>query len=223
MTEPDLTSPGHTASFLAAGMAAKRAGLTAGPRVVYQQVLRAFAATGRSPEPGVLEDKVRPFGVTAAQALAVLAAADVLGLDGEGRIRMAYPFSAAPTPHLVAITGGPQVHAMCAIDALGIPLMLAADAVISSADPLTGSPVTITFRGGQAIWDPGGAVVFAGCLRCDGPAEQARCGYLNFFAGSASAARWASQHPEVTGSALDHAQAETLAAETFGALLDAAS
>src|SRR5712691_12248536 len=110
-----------TAGFLAAGGAAKRAGLAAGPRAVYQAVLRAFAATGRPPEPAELESAARRHGITAGQALATLAAADVLGLDDEGRIRMAYPFSAAPTPHLVTIAGGPLVYSMCAIDALGIP------------------------------------------------------------------------------------------------------
>lgn len=121
MTEPGLRTPGGTASFLAAGGAAKRAGLAAGQRAVYQAVLRAFAEAGRPPGPGELEDTARRHGLAAGQALAGLAAADVLGLDGEGRIRMAYPFSASPTPHLVATTGGPRVYSMCAIDALGIP------------------------------------------------------------------------------------------------------
>jgi len=155
----------------------------------------------------------------AGQALATLAAADVLGLDDHGRIRMAYPFSAAPTPHVVAIAGGPRVHAMCAIDALGIPVMLRADAVITSSDPLTGEPVTVTFSGATASWDPPGAIVFAGCTDCDGPAEQVSCGYLNFFAGPAAAREWARQHPEVTGRVMDHARAEALGAQTFGSLL----
>src|SRR5258706_4524312 len=65
---------------------------------------------------------------------------------------------------------------------LGILPMLRADAVITSSDPLTGEPVTVTFRGARASWDPRGAVVFDGCASCDGPAEQVSCGYLNFFA-----------------------------------------
>ena len=59
---------------------------------------------------------------------------------------------------------------MCAIDALGIPAMLGTDAVITSSDPLTGEPVTVTFTGGRASWDPPGAVVFDGCTNCGGPA-----------------------------------------------------
>jgi Alkylmercury lyase len=133
---------------------------------------------------------------------------------------MAYPFSASPTPHAVAIAGGPRMYSMCAIDALGIPPMLGTDAVIISSDPLTGEPVTVTFSGGQASWNPPGAVVFAGCADCDGPSEQVSCGYLNFFASTASARQWASQHPDITGSVLDQARAEALGADTFGSLLD---
>src|SRR5712692_105744 len=219
MTEPEPSAPAGTAGFLAAGGAGKRAGLAAGPRAVYQAVLRAFATQGRPPEPAELEGAARRHEITAGQALATLAAADVLGLDDEGRIRMAYPFSAAPTPHLVTIAGGPLVYSMCAIDALGIPAMLGTDAVITSSDPLTGEPVTVTFSGATASWDPPCAIVFAGCTDCDGPAEQVSCGYLNFFASPAAAAQWASQHPKVTGSVLDHARAEALGAETFGSLL----
>jgi len=219
MTEQNGGTPVGTVSLLVAGGARKRAGLAAGPRAVYQAVLRAFAETGRPPEPGELEDTARCHGLAVGQALAGLAAADVLDLDGHGRIRMAYPFSAGPTPHVVAIAGGPRVYSMCAIDALVIPPMLGTDAVITSSDPLTGAPVTVIFSDGRASWNPPGAVVFAGCADCDGPSEQVSCGYLNFFASPASARQWASQHPDITGSVLNQAHAESLGAQTFGSLL----
>src|SRR6266851_168160 len=113
MTEPGPGTPAGTANLLAAG---KRATLAAGPRAVYQAVLLHFAATGSPPGPAEVENAARRHGITAGQALATLAAADVLGLDGQGRIRMAYPFSATATPHAVATAGGPCVYAMCAID-----------------------------------------------------------------------------------------------------------
>src|SRR5260370_9920704 len=154
MNKPDPSAPAGTAGFLAAGGAGKRAGLAAGPRAVYQAVLRAFATQGRPPEPAELESAARRHGITAGQALATLAAADVLGLDDEGRIRMAYPFSAAPTPHLVTIAGWPLVYSMGAIDALGIPAMLATGAVITSSDPLTGRPGTATSSSPPPAWVP---------------------------------------------------------------------
>ena len=223
MTEQGGRTAGETVSFLAAGGAGKRAGLAVGPRAVYQAVLRAFAETGRPPGPGELEDTVGWRGLAVGQVLAGLAAADVLGLDCQGRIRMAYPFSACPTPHVVAIAGGPRVYSMCAIDALGIPVMLGTDAVITSSDPLTGAPVTVTFCGGQAIWNPADAVVFAGCADCDGPSEQVSCGYLNFFASPTAARQWASEHPDITGSVLDQASAEALGAQICGSLLHSGS
>ena len=218
MTDQGPQIPTGPVNFLAGG-GGKRAGLAPGPRAVYQAVLRGFAATGLPPEPAELEDSAHRHGITASQALRTLASADVLGLDAQGRIRMAYPFSAAPTRHVVAITGGPRVWSMCAIDALGIPVMLGVGAVVNSADPLTGEPVTVTFTGATACWDPQAAVVFDGRAGGDGPAEQVCCGYLNFFASRASATEWARQHPEVTGSVLDQARAEHLGAQTFGSLL----
>lgn len=223
MNEPDPAAPQGAAKSPVAGIAGKRAPLAAAQRAVYQAVLRMFAAAGRPPEPAELEDAARPFGLTASQVLAELAAADLLGLDEAGRIRMAYPFSARPTPHMVAIANGPRVYSMCALDALGIPPMLGADAVITSADPLTGAAVTVTFAAGQASWDPPGAILYVGRTGSDGSAEQMACGYLNFFASPASAAQWASGHSEVTGSVLDQVSAETLGAETFGSLLDGAA
>jgi hypothetical protein len=45
---------------------------------------------------------------------------------------------------------------MCTIDALGVPPMLGGDVMVSSADPLTGAPVSVTFRGGHASSNPPG-------------------------------------------------------------------
>jgi hypothetical protein len=70
-----------------------------GLRAVHQAVLRSFAATGRTPERGVLDEAARPFD--ARQVLAELAEGDFLCLDQAGRISAAYPFSATATPHAV--------------------------------------------------------------------------------------------------------------------------
>jgi alkylmercury lyase-like protein len=190
-----------------------------GLRAVQRAVLRSFAATGQAPAAQALDEAAAPYGADARAVLAELAREDFLTLDASGRIRAAYPFSATPTPHRVAIAGGAEVHAMCAIDALGIPPMLGADARIASADPWTGAAVTVMFRGGAASWQPAGAVVFAARQPCDGPAAEITCGYINFFAAAATAREWADAHPQLTGGLYGQAEAERIGLEVFGALL----
>ncbi|MFI6683202.1 organomercurial lyase [Streptomyces sp. NPDC050485] len=190
-----------------------------GLRAVQQTVLRHFATTGSAPGPAVLEPVAARFGRSARDVLAELAAEDFLTLDESGAIRAAYPFSAVPTAHRVSIAGGSEAWSMCAIDALGIPAMLGTDAVISPADPLNGTPVTVTVTGGRTEWEPRGAVVFVGRRSGPGPAAAVCCDTLNFFTDTANARTWAAQHQDVAGEVVDRAQAEQLGAQIFGPLL----
>jgi hypothetical protein len=193
-----------------------------GLRAVQQAVLRSFAATGRPPQPAGLAEALAPHGGSARQVLNRLHAADFLRLDEAGNIQAAYPFSATPTGHRVQITGGPQVYAMCAIDALGIAPMLGAGVIIFSADPLTGTPITVNVPAtGPASWDPATTVVFSGHLTRapDGPAADVACSLINFFTDQTNAANWAGSRPDITGTILRQQQALQTAAQTFGTLL----
>ncbi|HEY6295169.1 MAG TPA: alkylmercury lyase family protein [Streptosporangiaceae bacterium] len=224
----------------------------AGLRAVQQQVLRSFAATGHAPSAADLAETAARYGTTTAAVLAALQAGDYLQLGPDGRIRAAYPFSGVSTPHLVDIDGGPRVHAMCAIDALGMAAMLGTGVTITSADPGTGQVVTVTVRAdGKAAWRPATAVVFNGRLisagACgpipDAPAGPASagagspnpgaptgpasadacCGYMNFFGTRASAAAWGAGHPEVTGEILGQGAALRLGIDIFGQSLEGRS
>ncbi|MFD8474882.1 alkylmercury lyase family protein [Streptomyces globisporus] len=197
----------------------RRASAEGGLRAVHQAVLRHFADTGTAPGSEVLEPVAAQAGRTARQVLAELAAEDFLTLDEAGQIRAVYPFSAVPSRHRVRIDGGAEVWSMCAIDALGIPAMLQADVVISSTDPVNGEPVTVTTQGGAATWKPEDAVVFVGERPGGGPAATACCDALNFFTCAASAQTWSKEHPGIPGRVVAQAQAEQIAARTFGPLL----
>ncbi len=109
---------------------------------------------------------------------------------------------------------------MCAIDALGIPAMLDQDVVITSKDPVTGEPVTVTVGPDRTtVWQPGGTVVYLGSRSCSGPAATVCCDALNFFTSTASARAWTREHPDVTGVVVGQSRAEEIARQTFGALL----
>lgn len=205
-------------------------------RRLHQVILRGFAATGRAPEPVHLNHPdVAGGGV--AVLLAELHDRDVIRLDQQGQIRAAYPFSAVPTAHLVAIEGGPSVYAMCAIDALGIADMLHRDITITSADPMSGHEITVTITGANAAGVPDTAVVFVGAdstapslggdccppdpeQACEVPAADRCCGVMNFFTSPGSAHAWLAAHPDVTGVILTQGQARRLGADIFGPLLD---
>jgi hypothetical protein len=64
-------------------------------------------ATSPGAEPGTIHD-----------ALVALDDEDLIRVR-TGQIDLAYPFSAAPTPFLVRLSGGRARHACCATDALG--------------------------------------------------------------------------------------------------------
>jgi hypothetical protein len=177
-------------------------------KAVHQAILRAFAATGRPPEPHDLD----------AGVLAELHDLDAIRLAPDGRIAVAYPFSAAPTRHRVRIGDRVEVHAMCAIDALGVTPMLGEDTRIDSVDMTTGRPISVSMSGGGTRWDPAAAVVFVGG-DTEGPSADYCCDHLTFFADTAAARAWSAGHPQVPGQILAPARAEALAARLFGHLL----
>jgi hypothetical protein len=202
-----------------------------GLRAVQQQVLRSFASTGRAPPASCLGETAARHDTTANAILGELHAADFFRLGPGGEIRIAYPFSAEPTPHLVRIAGRTQVYAMCAIDALGIAAMLGTMVAIVSTDPHTGESVTLSVAAGgtTAMWQPAAAVVFYGVrASCDpgGSADgtpaiaaEVCCDHINFFTSQASAISWAGTHSEITGQVLDQSTALRLGTEIFGPLL----
>jgi hypothetical protein len=203
-----------------------------GLRAVHQEVVRSFAA-GHPPTTRALDEAAAPYGATGAEVVAMLHAEDFLRLGDDGAIRVAYPFSAVPTPHRVRIEGDGEVYSMCAIDALGIAAMLGRDVVISSADPRTGTSVTVEVTpDGLTRWQPDSAVVLAGeqaspdAAGCCDPAPAVPaaadvcCGVINFFETRESATAWLAGHPGVTGPVHDQASAHALGVQVFGRLLD---
>jgi hypothetical protein len=131
----------------------RAAGLLPAVRGLHRQLLRHFASTGSSPTPHDLAEVAAADGVEVHQAMRRLAEEDLVALDNRGRLLAAYPFSPAPTAHVVRI-GGVRTYAMCAIDALGVPAMVGRDATITSTDTHTGRPIVVTVVAGRAAFDP---------------------------------------------------------------------
>lgn len=210
-----------TGEVVLAGLIAWRGGAQpAGPieRAVHRAILRGFAEKGSPPRAARLAEFAA--GVPIAAVLDSLQESDVIQLDGMGRISSAYPFSSIPTAHRVTIAGDVEVHAMCAVDALGISAMLGGRHVgIASADPRTAEAITVAVDGAEVTAVPDSAAVFVGIHTGEGPSAETCCTLLNFFTDSESARRWADQNPHVSGLVIDLATATQCGAAIFGSLL----
>jgi hypothetical protein len=110
---------------------------------VLRYVLGAFVERGGPIPVGEIE---RAFAdLTPARVreqLTTLDERDLLLLEEE-EVRLAYPFSATPTPFVVRLEDGQERFACCAIDALGIAPMLGTRVVIRSRCHHCGEPLEL--------------------------------------------------------------------------------
>ena len=187
-------------------------------RALHRRVLQAFLDTGAAPTVGWLHAQGTHLGFDPEAALRELAEEDMVHLEN-GSVVVAYPFSGVPANDSVQLEDGPLLHAMCAIDALGIPLMTGRDGVIYSTDPRTGQVIRIRRNGTDWEWSPASTVVVAGFARACSTAAEACCPHVAFYASTEGADAYLGAHPELSGAVLDHAEALETADLAFGSLL----
>lgn len=187
-------------------------------REIHRAVLRSFRDSGSAHRTD-LRDVASAPGVDLDDALRVLSEADLVHVASDGQVEVAYPFSARAAGHTVSLEGRPPVQAMCAIDALGIPLMTRADGVIRSSDPDTGESITIHRRGEVWTWQPDSAVVVLSHATACGTLASAICGSITFHTDRDSAASYLATRHGLNGTILSQDEAVSLADEVFGGLL----
>jgi hypothetical protein len=190
-------------------------------RELHRAVLRRFLQTGAAPTARWLRQAALDQGLDAAAALDELAAADAVHVVHRV-VAVAYPFSGTPTPHRVELDGLPAAYAMCAIDALGLPVMAARDGRITSADPHDGTPIAVSVRDGKWSWSPASAVVVAGRATDCGTgcgSFEAMCPHTVFCASRESARAHLARQGGLDTQILDQGTAVECGRLNFGALL----
>jgi hypothetical protein len=216
---PQPTRPGPSI----VGVRERKAALPEPLRELHRRLLGGFLAHAGPPRPAAVAGVAATLGLDPGEALGALAAADLVHSDpADGTITAAYPFSGRPTPHQVALDGGPTVAAMCALDALGIPQMARRAARIGSTDPVSGQPITVETRGTRWQWEPAATVVLVATAvggAC-GAVADCCCPHINFHADSRHAEAYLQAHPGMTGELLGQAEAVDTAGRYFGGLLD---
>jgi alkylmercury lyase len=206
--------------FTSGSIAGRQQRLPGPLRGLHRAVLRRFLETGAPPTARWVRQAAADTGLDAS-AVDALSAADAVHVVN-GIVAVAYPFSGTPTPHRVELDGLPAVYAMCAIDALGLPLMAGRDGRITSADPHDGTPVEVTVHDGTWAWAPASAVVVAARATDCGTectSSEVMCPHTVFFASPGSARAYLARHRDLDGQILDQDTAVECGRLNFGVLL----
>lgn len=200
--------------------AARQARLSVPERALYVWILRRFAARGR-PSIAETREAAARIGLDAGTVLATLAREDLVHLNRDEEIVVAYPFSGRATAHRVRFPGGHEAYAMCAIDALGVAPMFGEPIEIVSQDPLTRDGIRAQVApDGDAQWWPRPAFVVAGVLDGQGDSCACCCPVLNFFGSAGNAERWLAAHPGVRGDVISMREAIRAGRAVFGHVLE---
>jgi alkylmercury lyase len=199
-------------------MVARQADLLSPLRQLHRHILNAFLTTGVPPDRRALRTPATDLGLDIDIALRQLSDVDLVHIDAGGTVTVAYPFSGRPTGHTVHLDGAPPVQAMCAIDALGIPLMAGHDAIITSTDPTTGEPIRVELSAGTWRWEPAETVVLLAHTGGCGPSAECVCPLITFHTTAEHAATYLHEQG-ADGTTLDQDQAVRRARQVFGDLL----
>ena len=95
------------------------------------------------------------------RALAALDEDDLIRIR-DGQVDIAYPFSASPTPFVVRLTDGRERYACCAMDALGIALMVGERVEIRSRCHHCGTPLEFSVTPDGLQRDADGIMLWIG-------------------------------------------------------------
>jgi len=118
-------------------------------------IYHAIADTGKAPTIAQVAAKLDSTTVAIREAFQRLSAKRLLVLEPDTfEIRMAPPFSAVPTPFVVA-TASKSYFANCVWDAYGIAAALHQDVDVSATCGCCGEPMTLAVREGAPVQTPG--------------------------------------------------------------------
>lgn len=109
---------------------------------LHRNVLRAFVEKGRI----LTKNEIAKLVSDPETAVKILRENDMVVFSADGEPVGAYPFTMEPREHRVSINGH-CVHAMCALDALGVSPMFNLKTTVSSRCRITGAPVFIEQTG----------------------------------------------------------------------------
>jgi hypothetical protein len=123
----------------------------------------------------------------------------ILRKKGTQEIVSIYPFSLKPTQHRIILEDGTELFAMCAVDALGVPMMLNRNVKIVSRCEECWQEMTFEIKNGKiARMSHSNATICSPKTQVY-PAAETTCPQVNFFCSRKHASEWLEKNPKLTG------------------------
>jgi hypothetical protein len=162
---------------------------------VLRSVFEIVLKDGRSPTIGELQSALKKPAEEIILVMDELEKKDVLlRKKGTHEIVSIYPLSLTPTGHRIFLENGGQLFAMCAVDALGIPLTLNRDVKILSKCEMCKREVTIEIKDEEIVSMSNPDLRICSPQSQTYPAAETCCPLVNFFCSKKHADGWITQH-----------------------------
>lgn len=183
------------------------AGLTETQAQVRRAAFRSIGQ-GRAATPSELAEAIGLDVPTVEDAVGALVGRGQAVVDGAGRVVGSGGLSLVPARHRLLL-GETRFHTWCAIDAIGIPSALGADAVASTTCPTCGRSIEVTFRQGRAPDDRELRAWLPSQDRCTSVIDEL-CPDMNLFCSEEHLERWRRRAGDPTGTVLSLKETEEL-------------
>lgn len=118
---------------------------------------------------------------------------------GTKEIVSIYPLSLTPTEHRIILENGKRLFAMCAVDALGMPIMFNRKAKIVSRCEKCKQEITIEIENEEIAWISHPDIMIWSPGRQIAPAAEITCPSVNFFCCKEHLEEWIKENPDLIG------------------------
>ncbi|MEY8828813.1 organomercurial lyase [Sedimentitalea sp. XS_ASV28] len=194
-----------------ARLASRWNGLLRASQSAHHQILSAFLSHGRPPDIAAFSDDV----------LEDLGKRDLVHVR-DGGIALAYPFSTVATDFGVSVEGV-GMHAVCAIDALGVAAMTSRRTEVSCRCPVCQVSTSVTVAADGLTIEAASsraARVWAGVTEVGTCAADSQCKTMRLFCSPAHLATWLQNHAPTRGFDLTLEEGVQLGAAIFRPFLN---
>jgi len=165
-------------------------------KYVFQTILRF----GRTPTTREMQLSLKKSDDKIIRDLNELEKKDILlRKRGTQEIVSIYPFSLTPTEHQIILENGVKLFAMCAVDALGIPIMFNRNVKIVSKCEECKGKITIEIKNEEIAWISHPNIMIWSPGRQIAPAAETTCPSVNFFCCKEHLEEWTREKPHLIG------------------------